>query len=378
MKRLIAMLGLAAFAGACADGPTAAAPELHRSGAPGVVGAVYTMSNAAGGNAILVFHRTVNGDLVAAGQVATGGAGTGAGLGNQSGLVISDDGQELVAVNAGDNTISSLVVTAGIPRLVSRISSGGSRPISLALRGRTLYVLNAGGQGNITGFHLTPDGALVPIANSTQPLSGAANPGPAQVGFSPDGGLLVVTEKATSQIVTYLVGSDGRAGGPRVRPSSGSTPFGFGFTNRGQLLVSEAAGGVAGGGALSSYAPQADGSLTVVSGSVATLQGAACWVGITNDGRFAFTTNTPSGTISGFLVSAGGDLQLRDADGVTADAGAGSGPIDLALSRDSRFVYTLNGGTGEIAGFRVTPTGGLEQVGAFGALPPGANGLAAR
>src|SRR5205823_10438818 len=67
------------------------------------VGAVYTTSNATTGNQILVFDRHVDGTLTPANAVATGGRGTGAGLGNQSGLILSEDGERLLAVNASNN-----------------------------------------------------------------------------------------------------------------------------------------------------------------------------------------------------------------------------------------------------------------------------------
>jgi hypothetical protein len=55
-----------------------------------------------------------------------------------------------------------------------------------------LYVLNAGGTGNISGFIISKRGRLAPLPDSTRPLSSATS-GPGQVQFSPDGGLLVVT-----------------------------------------------------------------------------------------------------------------------------------------------------------------------------------------
>src|SRR5258707_15868288 len=69
-------------------------------------GAVYVMSNAPAGNAVLVFNRTADGALAPAGSYATGGTGTGAGLGSQGALVVSDDQHWLLAVNAGSNSVS--------------------------------------------------------------------------------------------------------------------------------------------------------------------------------------------------------------------------------------------------------------------------------
>ena len=84
-----------------------------------------------------------------------------------------------------------------------------------------MYVLNAGGDGNIQGFWRSSTGILTQIAGSNQPLSQAA-PGPAQVEFSPNGRGLVVTEKATNRITFYRVHADGSASAPSWRASAGS------------------------------------------------------------------------------------------------------------------------------------------------------------
>src|SRR5262245_33731875 len=81
-----------------------AAHDDHRGGA------VYTMSNAASANHILVFDRQADGALSPAGSVATGGKGTGAGLGSQGGVVLTDDGDWLLAVNAGSDSVSVFAV----------------------------------------------------------------------------------------------------------------------------------------------------------------------------------------------------------------------------------------------------------------------------
>jgi len=51
-------------------------------------GSVYTMTNSAEGNEVLVFSRSADGSLTPAGAFATGGFGTGGGLGNQSGVIL--------------------------------------------------------------------------------------------------------------------------------------------------------------------------------------------------------------------------------------------------------------------------------------------------
>src|SRR4029077_626960 len=102
------------------------------------------------------------------------GLGTGSGLGSQGALVLSENGRWLFAVNAGSDDISVFSVDREELTLASRVSSGGTRPISMTVYRDLLYVLNAGGSGNITGFNIGRHGALTPISNSTRPLSGGA------------------------------------------------------------------------------------------------------------------------------------------------------------------------------------------------------------
>src|SRR5881409_1809742 len=120
--------------------------------------AVYTLTNQVAGNSVAVFARAADGTLSAAGSVATGGTGTGAGLGSQGALALSDDGRWLFAVNAGSNDVSILRVTPAGLVLTSRVPSGGTLPISLTVHGNLLYVLNGGGSGNIAGFALDNGG----------------------------------------------------------------------------------------------------------------------------------------------------------------------------------------------------------------------------
>lgn len=333
---------------------------------------VYTMSNDPGSNAVLAFRQ--NGDtLVPAGSFPTGGKGLGGGLGNQGALAFSDDGDALLVVNPGSDDISVFQIDGLQLTLVDRVPSGGTSPISIAVHEDYVYVLNAGGAGNIAGFELTHYNKLKPIAGANQLLSGAST-APAQIAFNPSGETLVVTEKATQIIDTYSVDEDGVASGPVSQPSSGITPFGFSFTRRGVLVVSEAFGGAPNGSAVSSYSLR-DGQLTVLSGSVPTTQTAACWIVITKNGKFAYASNAGSNNISSYRVGRAGKLTLHEA--VATPTGAG--PIDMALNRNSRFLYVLNSGSNSIDVFQVNRGNGrLTTSTGISGLPDGANGLVAR
>src|SRR5204863_8579206 len=102
----------------------------------------------------------------------------------------------------------------------------------------------------------------------------------------------------------------------------------------------------------------------------------ACWVVLTRNERFAYTSNTGSGTISGYRVAPDGSLELLDVDGITGNIGADCAPIDMALSRNSQFLYTLTAGTGTLSAFWVNAAGSLETLAGISGIPASANGLA--
>ena len=367
MNKQIALAALAAVAlAACSENggmtmsPRSAASLAARLTADAAVdgsgpGAVYALTNQTSGNAVAVFSRAADGMLAAAGSAATGGTGTGSGLGSQGALALSDDGRWLFAVNAGSNEVSAFRVGPAGLSLTSLAGSGGTRPIGLTVHGSLLYVLNGGG-----------DGALAAIPGASRALSGAGV-GPAQVAFSPDGLWLIVTEKTTNLLDVYAVGPDGVVTGRTSYASAGGTPFGFAFGHRDELFVSEAAGSA------SSYVLGVSGGVAAVSGAVATHQGAPCWLVVTRDGRFAYTANAQGASISGFAVGVDGSIELLDPTGLTASVNRGN--TDLALSVNSRYLYQLDGSS--IFGFQVQADGHLAPAGTVVGLPAGTVGLAA-
>ncbi len=345
-----------------AVGALAAAGQAMAHGAGN---GVYTLTNQAAGNAIAVFDRAPNGTLTPAGSVLTGGTGTGATLGSQGALAL--DGKNLVAVNAGSNTVTLLRVDGHGPALRDLELSGGATPISATVSGKLVYVLNAGNAttpANITGFTIWHH-RLVPLAGSSRPLSTAA-PGPAQIQFSPDGRTLAVTEKTTNKIDTYAIGFGGYASGPVVSPSAGATPFGFDFGNKGRLVVSEAVASQ-----LTSYAVAGNGAATAIN-SVPDGQGAACWVAVSDNGKWAYTANASTGSISGYTIASNGSLSLA-----AAVAAMIPGPLDLAFADGSKFLYALSNGAHRIDAFRVNGNGSLTFLGSTPPLPAGTVSVAA-
>jgi len=341
---LAALLTVLAVAPAAAAGSTA--------------GAVYTLSNSAGGNAVIAYSRASDGSLAPLGTFPTGGLGSGGGLGSQGAVTLSEDGQWLLAVDAGSNDVTSFAVGADHRLTVAdRIWSGGIHPISVTVGNGLVYTVNDGGTENIAGFSISATGALSAIAGSSRPLSSSSS-GPAQISLTPDGGTLVVTEKATNRITTYAVGANGAAGAPTWVTSAGQTPFGFDFDNKGRLIVSEAFGGAPNASTVSSY-DLSGGSASLIDGPVAITETAACWVVVTNNGKYAYTSNTGSGSISGLAISKGGSLSLLDSNGVTGVTGGA--PTDMSLSSNSKFLYARVGAA--LHAFHINKDGSLADLG---------------
>ena len=335
---------------------------------------VYTLSNQVSGNAVLDYVRASDGKLTYSNAYATGGTGTGGGLGNQGAVILTeDDDNVLLAVNPGSNSISSFKVSSNGLQLKSTVNSGGMRPVSITQHNDIVYVLNAGGAGNISGFKLS-NNKLTPIANSERALSSSAS-GAAQISFVNEGRVLVVTEKATNKIITYTVNEWGIAGTMHFITSANATPFGFDAGKNGNIFVSEAAGGAAGASTLSSYRVYNNGVITLTEGPVGANQSAACWVVITDNGKYAYTTNTASNNISNFNVSRNtGNLSVNTAIAATTDMG----PIDAALSNNSKYLYIVNAGSHSIGAYAIANNGSLSSVQTIAGLPVGATGLAAR
>jgi len=129
---------------------------------------------------------------------------------------------------------------------------------------------------------------------------------------------------------------------------------------------------------VSSYAVQKDGTISAISTGVAALGNANCWNVVTPSGRFVYTSNAGSSTISGFAISSTGSLTPIGATVVGFNP-AGSTNLDIAVSGDGRFLYSLNSGTGAIGIFGIQQDGSLTSVGRVEGLPANAgfNGIAA-
>jgi 6-phosphogluconolactonase (cycloisomerase 2 family) len=334
--------------------------------------AVYLETNTPTGNTVIVFNQHKDGTISQGQVVATGGLGGAAQqpfgfpVTDSQGAVTSNDSGSLVfAVNAGDNTISSFRATPHGLVLADRASSGGTLPVSVTTHGNLLYVLNEV-SGSIYGFHFDGAGHLQPIGGSWRSL---ATPGPdgvsAQIGLSPDGRVVTVTNRCfmgcplnpLGLIDTFVLGPGDVAVSHTWAPSAAPLPFGFAYAGPHHLIVTNVgfASTLNGmpppagdptqlNGSTSSYDIAHDGTLNATS-DVASGGRATCWITISNDGKYAFVTNslstfppgTGQGAITSYAIASDGTLTKLGQTDTSPDF-----PTDLDLSKDGKYLYVLN------------------------------------
>ncbi len=333
-------------------------------------GKLFTITNSPSGNEVLVYSRAGSGFGSPILRAATQGTGTGAGLGSQGAVTLSGNGRHLFVVNAASSTITTFAVERDGLVLASVVDSGGLAPTSVAESDGLVYVLNAGGSGNVAGFR-NANGVLTPIAGSARGLSTPGGTAPAQVAFSSDGDSLIVSERNTNVLTSYSVRRDGTLDHRIVTPTPGVTPFGFAVSRRDVLVLSEAATGSVSSFRLSENgieAPQA------VSAALATTQGAPCWIAITPNGRFAYSANAASSSVSSFGIGRDGTLTLLAAQaGVTGPA---AGALDLAVSPDGEQLSVFASRSLQIVTYAIAEDGSLTAMSGMGGMPAGSAGLA--
>jgi 6-phosphogluconolactonase len=336
----------------------------------------YTMTNAAGGNEVIAYRfkrRGKNAGLFESQRRSTGGQGAGDGLGSQGALTLDTERSALFAVNAGSNTLARLRIGRDGLLPAVTIPSGGQRPIAVTEFDDVVYVLNEGGTPNISGFTVNRS-TLQPLAGSTRALPAGSMP--AQVSFSPDGNALVVSLRATNQLLVYPVNQHGLIGAAVASPSAGMTPFGFAFTHNGILVVSEAFGGAPDASTVSTYEIRDHLTLAVISNRVPLLQAAACWVALSPGSRYAYVTNTGSGSVSALRIRSNGVATLVPGPSGPAIAASPGAPIDAA-TRGLALAVLSGSSTRRIDLFEIKQsTGALELIAQAGGLPAGATGMA--
>jgi 6-phosphogluconolactonase (cycloisomerase 2 family) len=361
-----------------APAPSAAAPDANVEHA---AGAVFVQTNDLAHNSIVAFRRDASGELHRVAEVRTGGRGGLErdvpldALASQDSLTYDRAHRLLLAVNAGSNTVTSFAVDGAHLTRLQTVPSGGVFPVSLAAGQSRLFVLNAGGSGNVTGYRINAAGRLaaLPGASRDLGLDNLARPNfitaPADIALTPDRRHVVVTTKANNHIDVLNI-DDGRLSAPVENASASAVPFAVAFDSAARLVVANA-----GNSSVSTYDVNPDGTLRTITAGVEDGQAALCWlVGV--DDTF-FGGNAGSSSISAFTVDDQGGVTLTGTpDGVVARTGGGTGgTIDLAITTDGKFLYAENAFPGTVEGYRIQPDHTLRLVDTATGLPQfGENG----
>lgn len=320
---------------------------------------VYVMTNPDGPNSIDAFTRDrSSGRLTYFGRFQTGGTGDPTVGGFQQHALVSDD-KSLYAVNPGSDSISAFAIQGdGSLRLLNTVPSGGRRPVSLALRNTLLYVANAGNVpaqesafASYSGFRVRRDGSLESLANSTRQISDAGVV-LSDVVFNAPGDVLIGIRMRGDAMDSFSVGSDGLLTNQRTTSRSGGPCGGlFSPAASQRLFVSlsdpESGGPPAPGVAL--YTVDRTGSVALNGTFTDTALRDPCWMAITTDGIFLWTSAFTPRTITLFAVNGNGTLTFlsvwnpEDSQDNPQDPARPLvlGSTDIALDAEGEFLYQL-------------------------------------
>jgi DNA-binding beta-propeller fold protein YncE len=328
--------------------------------------AVFVQTDNPVANKIISYHRWSNGRLTFAHAYFTGGrGGVLAGsvvdhLASQGSLTYDGARGLLFAVNAGSDTVSLFEAHGDRLTRLQIVGSGGRFPVSIAVRGDFVFVLNALRGGSVQGFRLTGDDRLQSVRGWNRPLGldPKATPQftntPGDIAFSPSGSQLIVTTKANgNHIDVFRLAESGRpSSSPVVNTEAGAVPFAVSFDEHGRILVTNA-----GPSTVSSFQLRPGGKLVPIS-TVATGQSAACWLTRVGDRPLFLSSNAGSADLTEVRSGQVGSLAVR------GTFSTDPGPVDSATARHGRFFYVQTGGKGIVDEFKVQSGGRLSRIGA--------------
>jgi Lactonase, 7-bladed beta-propeller len=404
-------LAVAAVVGIASSGATAAQGQGqgHAKSKKKVTGALYTETNGAKKNALVVFKQYSDGSLKQVETIATGGkggvqaqpetgpclpppAGTGKcpNLDTQGEVETGGHGKLVFAVNAGSNTVTSFRATPGGVVRVQVVKSGGAFPLSLTTHGKWLYVLNAN-SATIAGFKFNAAGHMTPIV--TRKLAQNVFPGLSrQIAFDNTGKWLVVSKfgnpfapggpSPQNSIDTFKVGANGVAGQPITSNATVPLPFSINFDSGNRILLTEV-GNPAAAGFVDSFKLLPNGHLAPIQSAPLSSGGdAPCWGVVTKKG-FWYVTNAdalgPNGATVAIFKDTNGHLTFK---GTTPQIHE-TLKTDEALSRDQKYLYVLaptsnrQAGGSHIDEYKILANGGLKLIGQTPkTLAKSVNGLA--
>jgi hypothetical protein len=398
--------------------------EMMMSGPNG--GHLYMQTNEIQ-NSIIHYHRDANGALIEVKRCLTGGAGSGTfkpisgqdsspnafeGAGS---VILTPDRRFLFATNGGDNSVSSFRVSEdGRLTLLDCKStgnpvegrSGTAKSLAYAPSSGTLFVLHSFGPDHLrlmsvdvegkltprpekysvntmdwnnrvpTMATLSPDGKFLFVGTTFDEFPSRKNPDGSLILWIPhkDGGLHLIASNAPDPdgIVVFPVGEDGALQEPSFDDAKGASPFYIAFLHkrRDTFLVGYAVSDAVSIGTLDAHGKISIGPLVKIntnSGGPSEL----CWLAVSPDDRWVFTTDFGYSYISSFRINGDRLSVAKDpaslkvqGDGTfrAIDGSVSSGPSDSWISPDGAYLYQIYGNASKLVGYATKPDGSLEEV----------------
>jgi len=341
-------------------------------------------------------------------------------------VIITEDREHILAVNAGSNTVSVFKINPDFSlRLTDIERVYGVGPNSIAYSNGLVYVstIDADGQfagepdqeGALTGFRLSDSGRLTPIRRSVRLLDNR----PSALQFSPDGrfvvassinaGSIALASGSEDEIVVYEVNRDGSLSRDPVSAATSTLrgnaenrnlPSAIGFdivqdNAKQYIVVTEAREFQADGtppafpalqtGSVSTWELGRFGDLTPISQDVmagtSQFDGeiTTCWIEFSHDESLFWASNAIDATLSTFTFN-DGVVELSEQVAAAGTGGTDEDPfgttdgwIDLWASDDGEYVYQLFGLSGEIGVFETGEGGSLTLIQTASGNLPDAN-----
>jgi hypothetical protein len=300
---------------------------------------VYVSTNPNGPNTVEAFKRNAKtGILTSVGSFDTGGYGLTAINGAQSHAVACTQTHVFVT-NAGSNDFSvfRIMNNSGL-ELATTVPSLGVRPVSLAINGKTLYVLNQGQPGvapaRCVGFSI--DTEEDPVELDVSAVEFEATDVPTDIFFTQNGVRLVVLQNGANAIDTFTVGADGGLTAQQ-RLTNVNAPFGGAKHPRQPFVAFAALADDASPGVISI---RATGTAipAIVSKLTAPSAVDPCWAATTPNGKRLWTSNFEPASLSLYSVKSNGRLAAVSTYTPTSDS---PGALDIAVDPRGKFLYQL-------------------------------------
>jgi 6-phosphogluconolactonase (cycloisomerase 2 family) len=398
-----------------------ASKEQHRGGH------LYMQTNETR-NALVHYHWSPSGSLTELERLSTGGAGSGVfkpisgqesapnafeGAGS---VILTPDRRFLFTTNGGDNSVSSFGVGEGGRLTLLDVKptgnpvegrSGTAKSLAYAPSTQMLFVVHAFGPDHVRLMSVDREGKLKPrperyTVNTQEktdrvPTMCALAPNekfllvgttfdeaPVRVGSYPDGSPIIWVRQPDDKfkviatnapdpdgLVVFPLRGDGTLGTARFHDAKAPSPFYIAFLhNRPDTFVIGYA--VGDGCALGTI--DEDGKISI--GPIAHIDNSAgrpselCWLAVSPDDRFVFTTNFGYSDLSSFRIN-GAELRVAkdpacpkvkgDGSFRAIDGAVSSGPSDSWITPDGAYLYQIYGNASTLIGYAVRPDGSLNE-----------------